>query len=206
VAAAEAAIGPGTRLPSVLFVHGCGGFGNSGRVIARLLATAGYAVFAPDSFARPGRPETCDSRSRRSIVPGAVLDRVYAMRAAEIGYGRARLAEIPWVDRDNLFLVGHSQGGTAAAAHPGGGFKARVIGGSACKRGYGAAPGAPALAVTSRHDPWLKRDGSRCDRYAVGSALEVVELSGDAHVAAEVPEGRRAILAFLARHTEARRP
>jgi dienelactone hydrolase len=206
VAAAEAAMPRRTRLPTVLFAHGCRGFGNSGRINARLLAAAGYAVFAPDSFARPGRPETCDPESRRSVVPPAVLERAYAMRAAEIDFALAHIAEIPWVDRDNLFLVGHSQGGTAVAVHAGGGVKARVISGSACARGYGAAPGEPALAVYSRHDPWLAAVPGRCRDHGAATALEIVELPGAEHLVGGTPEGGRAIVEFLARHTRTERP
>jgi dienelactone hydrolase len=205
VVAAESAIPRQSRLPTVLFAHGCSGFGDGGRVNARLLATAGYAVFAPASFARPGRPRTCDAKTRRTIVSEAVSERVRAMRTAEIRYALERLADVPWVDPDNLFLVGHSQGGGAVAAYVGGGIKARVISGSTCARGYGAAPGDPVLAVYSTNDPWFANQSGRCRDRAAGTALEIVELPGREHLVGGTPEGGRAIVEFLARHTEARR-
>ena len=205
-AAAEAAIPPGKRLPTVLFAHGCAGFGPGGRVNARLLATAGYAVFAPASFARPGRPRTCDVKTYRTFVSRAVFQRVRAMRTAEIRYALERLAEIPWVDPENLFLVGHSQGGGAVSAYVGGPIKARVITGSTCTRGYGAAPGDPVLAVYSRDDPWLTVVAGRCRDHVPGTALEIVEVPGAEHLVAGTPEGSRPIVEFLARHTTQRRP
>ncbi len=206
VVTAEAAIPRGTRLPAVLFAHGCTGFAEGGRINARLLATAGYAVFAPASFARPGRPRTCDVKTHRTISSKAVFERVRAMRTAEIRYALERLAEIAWVDRGNLFLVGHSQGGAAVSAYVGSGIKARVISGSTCARGYGAAPGDPVLAVYSTNDPWLTVVPGRCRDRVPGTALEIVELPGVEHLVGGTPEGGRAIVEFLARHTDGGRP
>ena len=206
VAAAEAAIPGRSRLPTVLYAHGCTGFGEGSRVNARLLATAGYAVFAPASFARPGRPRTCDAKTHRTITSKAIFERVRAMRTAEIRYALERLAKIAWVDHSNVFLVGHSQGGGAVSAYLGGTIKARVISGSACTRGYGAAPGDPVLAVYSKHDPWLAAVSGRCRDHVAGTALEIVELPGAEHLVGGTPEGGRTIVEFLARHTAAGRP
>jgi dienelactone hydrolase len=204
VAAAERAIPSKIQLPTVLFAHGCTGFGEGGRVYARLLAGAGYAVFAPASFARPGRPRTCNVKTHRTFVSKSVFEQVRTMRTAEIRYALERLAEIPWVDTDNLFLVGHSQGGGAVSAYVGGGIKARVISGSTCSRGYGAAPSDPVLAVYSINDLWFGAVSERCRDRVAGTALEIVEVPGRAHLVGGTPEGGRAIVEFLTRHTETR--
>ena len=198
---ALAAIPAGVGIPTVLYLHGCSGFREPDRITARLLAGKGYAVIAPDSFARPGRPRTCDPAAHRTVAPPAVVERVYAMRAAEVDYALARIKELAWVDPKNLFLAGHSQGGTAAAAYVGHVFTGRVILGSRCARGFGAAADEPALAVHSARDPWLAAGKPRCKIYAGAAALETRELPGAEHVVVKVGQGRKAIIAFLARHT-----
>lgn len=202
IAAALAAIPAGRKVPTVLYLHGCSGFGNSGSVNAMMLATAGYMVVAPDSFARPGRIRTCDSKRHVSVVPRAVNSRVRDMRVAEIRYALVRMKELPWVDRDNLFLFGHSQGAAAAAEYRGAEFRARIVSGTRCIRGIGAPASEPMLAVFSARDPWFRDPKARnCRDRAKSPKVEVLELPGRDHLVANVPEARRAMIEFLARHT-----
>ena len=49
---------PDQALPLVLYLHGCTGIGNF--AFFDKLASSGYAVIAPDSFARRLRPRQCD--------------------------------------------------------------------------------------------------------------------------------------------------
>ncbi len=202
IATALAAIPAGRKIPTVLYLHGCSGFGNSGSVNAMMLATAGYMVVAPDSFARPGRIRTCDGKRHVSIVPRAVNRRVRDMRVAEIRYALVRMKELPWVDQDNLFLFGHSQGATAASEYKGREFKARIVSGTRCTRGIGAPASEPMLAVFSTRDPWFKNPRTRnCRDRAKSPKVEVLELPGRDHLVARVPKARRAIVEFFARHT-----
>jgi dienelactone hydrolase len=204
VAEALAHLPPGRKIPVVLYLHGCGGFGSSGKVNVGLLAEAGYAVVAPDSFARPGRPITCDSKRSAAIAPREVLEQVHRMRLAEVRHALARLKEFPWVDGDNLFLFGHSQGGTAAAAYIGNGFKARVVTGTRCTRGIGTRPDEPILAAFSTGDPWFKNpDVRNCWQRRKGRDIEAHEFPGKTHLMANIPEARFAIVEFLGRHRTA---
>jgi len=173
----------------------------------QLLARSGYAVLAPDSFARRDRPSTCDPR-RHSGIPGAPFRRVAEMRQEEIRHAARRLAELPWVDRENLFLMGHSQGGSAAAAYEGADFKARVITGSICQLGLRAPPAAPVISLYSERDPWLRGRSPRgCEERARGRGIpiEFHLFPGSDHNLAHDAEAQRLILDFLARHTK-RRP
>jgi dienelactone hydrolase len=205
VAPALANVLAGRKVPTVLYLHGCSGFGTSGKVNVALLVEAGYAVIAPDSFARPGRPATCDPKRNAVIVAREVAAQVHRMRLAEVRYALERLGEFPWVDRDNLFLFGHSQGGTAAAAYAGKGFRARVVTGTRCARGIGARSAEPVLAVFSTDDPWFKDLNVRnCWERRRGHDIEAHEFPGKTHLMANIPEARFAILEFLARHGTAR--
>ncbi len=190
------------KRPTVVFAHGCSGLGRGNLRYMRLLARAGYAVIAPDSFARRYRPETCIP-SLRQAVKGAPFRRVGRMRQEEIRHAAYRLLRTPWADRKNLFLMGHSQGGTAAASYEGDEFGARVISGSTCGRGVRLPRDTPALAFYSKDDPWRRgRPADRCLRRAKerGVNMEFHLFEGRAHNLSRDETARRLILDFLKRH------
>ena len=190
------------KRPTVIFSHGCAGLGRGNLRYMRLLAQAGYAVIAPDSFARRYRPETCIPSSHQGIK-GAPHRRVNRMRQEEIHHAAYRVRRIQWVDRKNFFLMGHSQGGTAAAAYEGDDFSAHVISGSVCWRGVWMPLGTPALALYSKDDPWRRnRAADSCLRRARsrGVNMEFHLFEGRAHNLSRNERARRLILDFLSRH------
>ena len=190
------------KRPTVIFVHGCAGLGRGNLRYMRLIARAGYAVIAPDSFARRYRPETCIPSQHRGIK-GAPHRRVSRMRQEEIHHAAYRVRRIRWVDRKNLFLMGHSQGGTAAASYEGDEFGAHIISGSVCWRGVRVPIGTPALALYSKDDPWRRnRPADSCLRKARerGVNMEFHLFEGRAHNLSHNKRARRLILDFLSRH------
>ena len=190
---------------TVIFSHGCAGLGRGNLRYMRQLARAGYAVVAPDSFARRYRPETCNP-SRHRGIKGAPHRRVNQMRQEEIHHAAYRVRRVRWADRKNLFLMGHSQGGTAVAAYEGDGFKAHVISGSVCWRGVRSPRGTPILALYSEDDPWRRnRPADSCLRKAKarGVNMEFHLFEGRAHNLSRNETARRLILDFLARHRRA---
>ena len=182
---------------AAVYLHGCGGFGMSGRTNARLLAEAGFVVFAPDSFARPKRIKTCDGKRKIGIGPKGSYSHVISMRLRELETALDRMSRLEWIDRDRLVLFGHSQGSNAAAVYPGNDFRGRIMTGTRCSRGYKAPPAEPALAVYSAKDPWFRERPVRCKDHMDGTALQVMELKGRAHVTVRVPQARNRILRFL---------
>ncbi len=193
------------KRPTVIYAHGCSGLGAWSLRYMRLLARAGYAVLAPDSFARRYRPDTC-LPSARQPIPGAPFRRVGQMRQEEIHHAAYRVRRMRWVDRNNLFLMGHSQGGSAVASYQGDEFRARVISGSICGRGVLMPPGTPALALYSKDDPWRRgRPADLCFRKAGkrGVNMEFHLFEGRAHNFSRNETARRLILDFLAKHRRA---
>ncbi len=194
---------PGRRVPVVVYLHGCTGIGNT--PFLRRLAERGYAVVAPNSMARRYRPLQCDPARRQ----GGYNLFVYDFRQAELTYALQRLARLPWVDRDNLFLVGNSEGGVVAALYRGDEFNARVVTQWTCEgaplvRGIGAPADTPVLSVVRRGDPWYggkKSLGQRsdCGRYMQGrpGSRSIVLEEGDSHVVYSDPGAVQAILSFL---------
>lgn len=152
----EVGLGAPTRpMPTIVYLHGCTGLGDLS--ILKVLAQAGFAVVAPDSMARRYRPLQCDPATGR----GGYNLFVYDFRLAEISYALQALSRLSWVDQANLFLVGGSEGGVAAALYRGDAFRARVIAAWTCHgapvvAGLEAPASEPVLAIVSAGDPWYR--------------------------------------------------
>ncbi len=143
------------RYPTILYMHGCTGQG--GMDTLRAFAKAGFAVIAPNSFARRYRPMQC-SPSKQT---GGQNIFVFDFRLVEISYALQRMAPLSWIDKDRLFLVGTSEGGVAAALYRGEEFRARIIAQWTCHgapfiRGLVAPEGEAVLAIVRSDDPWYQ--------------------------------------------------
>ncbi len=143
------------RYPTILYMHGCAGQG--GMDALRAFAKAGFAVIAPNSFARRYRPMQC-SPSKQT---GGQNIFVFDFRLVEISYALQRMAPLSWIDKDRLFLVGTSEGGVAAALYRGEEFRARIIAQWTCHgapfiRGLVAPEGEAVLAIVRSDDPWYQ--------------------------------------------------
>lgn len=198
--------GAARRLPTVIYLHGCTGLGDLD--FLKRLAAAGFAVIAPDSFARRYRPLQCDPKSKT----GGHNLFVYEFRLAEIAFAVQRAVELAWVDRRNLFLIGSSEGGVAAALYRGDEFNARVIAqwtcnGAAIVRGIAAPPGEPILAIVHRDDPWYAANRTRGQGGDCGNFMgrqptsrSIVLTGSGGHDVFKDPSNVATILAFLNRH------
>lgn len=187
----------GAPRPVVVYLHGCGGFGNSGSVNAAMLAEAGFVVVAPDSFARPKRIRTCDSKTHSRAGPRGIYENVIAWRHEELERALVGLKSFSWVDWNNIFLFGHSQGSNAVASYPGNAFKGRIMSGTRCAIGYKGPAEEPALAVYSENDPWRKGRPIKCLDYVGTTGMQVLGLTGDLHVVAKDPVAKARMLEFF---------
>ena len=190
----------------MVYLHGCTGLRN--RDFLKRLASAGFAVIAPNSFARRHRPLQCDPDSRT----GGYNLFVYDFRLAEISYALGRIGELGWVDANNLFLVGASEGGVAAALYRGDEFKARVIAQWTCNgapivRGIAAPASEPILAIVHIDDPWYAPERTQgqtgdCGQFMAGrpSSRSIVIRGQGGHDVFKEPTNVEAIVAFLGRH------
>ncbi len=146
---------PPGRYPTILYMHGCNGQGRLAPL--RAFAKAGFAVIAPNSLARRFRPLQC----RPSERTGGRNIFVFDFRLVEISYALQRMAALPWIDNDRLYLVGTSEGGVAAALYRGEEFRARIVAQWTCHgapfiRGLAAPDGEPVLAIVRSDDPWYQ--------------------------------------------------
>ena len=145
-------------LPTVIYLHGCAGLGRISHDAAKLLAEAGYAVIMPDSFARQHKPKSCDP----ARVVGGLHRGVLNWRQAEANQAIRKARRLAWVDPENVFLWGFSEGGNTTATLTGEPVNARVVEGWTCHAGWGeyrglnAPPAEPVLALVGAEDPWFR--------------------------------------------------
>jgi poly(3-hydroxybutyrate) depolymerase len=186
------------KIPTVVYVHGCTGLGPGDARWARTLNSAGYAVVAPDSFARSYRWANCDPKTH---LGGAFFE-AGTMRQEEIENALKMLRDSPWVDERNIFLMGHSEGGGAVARWQEGGFKAEIISGNRCQGGLSAPTKIPVLVIAFVHDPWDGNYHRTCGiRFAGRESASELLLPGTGHDTSQSPEAQRAVLDFLRAHT-----
>ena len=204
------AVGPH---PTVIYLHGCAGLGRISHDAARLLAKAGYAVIMPDSFAREHKPKSCDP----ARVVGGFHRGVLGWRQTEANQAIREARRLAWVDADNVFLWGFSEGGTTAATVTGEAVNARIVEGWTCHAGWGEyrglrAPAAePVLALLGGEDPWFRPSYLQGDCGAfmdgrddsVSIVYERPNFLATKHHLSWQPDVRQLILDFLAEHRRA---
>jgi len=162
-------IGFKKQFPTVIYLHGCAGVWAGTHSRVNFLAKSGFAVIAPVSFAREKYPQSCDPYTNKAGMYRGTLK----MRQYDAGYAIANAKKLAWVDPDNVFLMGHSQGGitTATFSSPEKLMRvnARVVEGWTCHagweeyRGINAPSDEPVLTLVGKNDPWFKNEWMRGD-------------------------------------------
>lgn len=180
---------PGVRLPAVLYLHGCTGIG-AGYAWGRTLAGFGYAVFLPDSFARPRRGVWCDTGD---------MDARQRVRRQELDYALVQIRKLPWVDQERVVLMGFSEGAQAVTAYPGREFVASILIGTDCRfssvGARGAPAGIPVLNIVGSNDDWGYGGGCSIEPDARGSKSVVIKEAS--HAVDLEPEALAAMAEFL---------
>jgi dienelactone hydrolase len=187
--------------PVVIFLHGCGGIDMHERRWADHLKSQGFIVVLPDSLAIPGRSKNCDSTTHTTNL-GKIP--VRELRPAEASYAMARVREQTWADQDNIFLMGHSEGGMTVSRTPVEGFKAVISSGFWCHRRLEIKHGgAPFLFLNWENDPWFrdvpdKRNPQICQQLSEKRAsTEQVLLVGQGHATSQSDSAKMAVEKFL---------
>jgi len=201
------------KLPTVIYLHGCSGFWAG--TIRRLdfLANNGFAVIAPPSFARNKYTQSCDIyRHTGGFYRGTIQ-----IRQNDAGHSIENAKKLPWVDEDNVFLLGLSEGGITTATFSAKNNKqfvnARVVEGWTCNatwkeyHGVNAPKTEPVLTLLGSRDPWFqnpytegectnllnKKNGSKSIVYSEGNLSFTHELL-------DYTEPKKSVIEFLKMH------
>jgi dienelactone hydrolase len=190
-----------SKYPVLIFLRGCTGLTDDSREWARTIKNFGFIVIQPDSFAIPGRRSNCDpTNDRRQIVEG--FDS-FKLRNQELRYARDELLKLAWLDKNKIYLMGHSEGGMTVSRTPVEGFRAVISSGFWCpKRLEIKHVDAPFLFLNWEDDPWFRdqvtRNPKLCERLAkTRGATEQVLLSGQGHDTSLSNEAKLAVKKFL---------
>jgi len=201
------------KYPTVVYMHGCSGMwpGTIRRI--NLLAKNGFAVIAPPSFARWKYPQSCDPSQHL----GSMYRGVIRIRLNDAGNTIEKAKQLPWVDENNVFLMGFSEGAITTAKfyskNKNRAVNARVVEGWTCNagwdeyRGVRAPKGEPVLALVGSRDPWFqnsynsgectnflnKKNGSKSVVYKKGKLSNQHDLLEDERV-------QKIVIDFLQQH------
>ena len=206
-----ARIPKGKKYPVVIYMHGCTGITGhnvaSGIYLASLLNAA---VILPVSFAREYRPRNCNPATKT----GGMFRSAIRFRIAEANYAIREARKLDWIDSENVFLMGMSEGGVATAKFTGEPVNARIIEGATCHMGWSdwdgldAPESEPVLSLLGRNDPWQRSTsgwgmdcGNRMSRSNGSKSIVVREgRYANRHEVLMDPEVQAAVKEFFAAH------
>jgi predicted alpha/beta-fold hydrolase len=190
-------------MPVVLLLHGCAGINETERRWSNFLKAQKFIVVLLDSYAIDNREKNCISETHTTNI-GKVP--VNDLRPAEAEYALSKLKEKSWVDTNNIFLMGHSEGGMGAFLTRELGFNGVIIAGFPCPiRGkrFGSSRDTPTLILNYERDPFFERSNmtyTQCsDRpyWKFRTNTTEVLLPGRGHSSADHPIAHEALSLFL---------
>jgi dienelactone hydrolase len=208
---AKAALG-GRRYPTIVYMHGCSGIDIASTKTARdFLLKGGFVVVMPNSYARVDKPASCILSQHLGGLHRSVL----AWRQDEARNAIHMARRLPFVDPNNIFMVGLSEGAITTATTTGNEpINARVVEGWTCHAGWPEYWGLPApasepvLTLSTVDDPWfqiavLKGNCGVFMKYHNGSKAIIFPATHplhDQHFQLWHPDAMKAALDFMHRH------
>jgi len=143
-------------MPVVVFLHGCAGINDTERKWTEFLKAEKFIVVLLNSYAIPNREKNCIPATHTTNV-GKVP--VNLLRPAEAEYAMSKLKEKAWADKDNIFLMGHSEGAMGTFLTRNVGFTGIVITGFVCLPGrpFASSRDTPTLIINYERDPFFEK-------------------------------------------------
>jgi dienelactone hydrolase len=164
------------QYPVVIFMHGCTGIENHAEMQwGQYLKDLGFIVVIPDSLARRDRYPSCDGATASYFGTHTT----HRLRQQEIDNAYTMVVNSPWAQKNNIFLMGHSEGGIAAARTKRDDFQGIIISGWTCHSKYQGYAGiyspltVPVLSIIWKQDRWFpqgRHDHGTCESSLVGRA------------------------------------
>jgi len=189
--------------PVILYLHGCTGIVDwHDYDWGKTLSSNGYLVILVDSMARDSRKPNCDPITKT----GGLFPQAHDYRQEEITYALEQINKSSWADKNRIFLIGHSEGGTAVALSKHQGTRANIILAWTCSwrgnrflDGIHSPKDIPVLAIAAKKDEWRvgRVTEGRCIDNARGRNVTQIDLDGSIHATTKYPESKPAVLNFL---------
>jgi dienelactone hydrolase len=191
--------------PAIIFLPDCDYRYNDpeARQQIKFMASLGYVVWAPDSFARENRPTSCDLQERR-FESDAPNEQIHELRREEANYAIAQVLSLPWVDRDRIFLVGAGEGADALLSFDHEALAGRIAVSPSCT--FGATQvRIPTFVMRADRDVWYDSEHwpeatDACERlFRNDPGVEIATVSGALHDPLIYPEARTRFSNFIIR-------
>ncbi len=162
------------RYKTLLYMHGSSGLYKGDVYRKYIVEELGFIFFAPDSYRLKKRP------IYKSPAKKKVYRKVHDIRVAEIDHNYKKLKKLNFVDKKNIFLMGNSEGGLAAAIYTPQRFKGRIITAFSCESSYfyehfklGSKNDEPFLNIIGTHDEFFAKDAKLNKKHKVtGNGIE----------------------------------
>jgi len=186
----------------VIYLHGCNGIVNHDTQWADFISSLGYIVILPNTLARPNTKIVCDPKTFKS-ESGIATGKALMFRQQEIRYTLEKVKSSSWADTNNIFLMGHSQGGISTALNKLNDFKGLIISGWTCTDtligGIHSATNMPILVMAYDNDPWRqdKTKGRCVDVATQHTNLKQLDLVGNYHGTVDNSKAREEVKMFL---------
>lgn len=196
------------KIATVLYMHGSSGLYKGNAYRKYIVEDVKAIFFAPNSFKIKNRP------TYKSPTKLSKYIKVHCVRQAEIKQSLKKLKKLDFIDSDNLFLMGNSEGGLAAAIFKSKAFKGRIITAFSCESSYfyenfklGSSKEEPFLNIIGTHDQFFSKKTKLNEKYKVeGHGIDalkkytnakIVILSKTRHDITPNPYVKNEIVGFL---------
>ncbi|MEA1915775.1 MAG: hypothetical protein U9N30_10750, partial [Campylobacterota bacterium] len=153
---------------TLFYMHGSSGLYKGDVYRKYIVENLGFIFFAPNSHKIKNRP------TYKSPAKHSEYKKVHKVRLAEIYYNHKKLKKLNFVDNQNIFLMGNSEGGLAAAIYKNNSFKARIITAFSCESSYfyknfklGSKKDTPLLNIIGTNDEFFSQGTYLNKKYKV---------------------------------------
>jgi len=203
------------KFPTAIYMHGCTGLWSGSSLRMKFLADNGILAIGPASLARKKYAQSCNHFKHQ----GGMFREAVTVRRIDAAHAIGRAKSLPFVDAENMLLIGLSEGGITTATFTSMqkdlSVRARVVEGWTCHTGWMDQVGVrapvsePVLSLVGVNDPWFKEPylQGHCGEsmYNNNGSKSVVYETGQLsyrHELLEFREVQEETLAFLRQHMD----
>jgi dienelactone hydrolase len=189
------------KFPVLILMHGCTGINANIRLWASFFNSIGFVVILPNSMEIPGRGQWCNEMLKEFDMNKVGV--AYKVRSAEASYVMEKIQNFSWVDKRNIFIMGHSEGGLASYFVTDERYSGIIFSGNPCKIShYMHNSKIPILAINWTNDTWVAHMGLCKDNWGQQKNATQILLEGKGHVTVHHQVAKDSVKEFIAKNTK----